>query len=198
VNVCYLTGLGWNRPHEIVHQYAQNDRRDLPPDGIPLGSLQDGFGWMDNYKQELGALCYPLDGDKEKPTPIYDRWGDSFNLETEFVITNQARALGVAAWLMAQSPLHAQPYRAQPARIVGAPGAAAVGERLTLRIEPPAGAPGVELARVVWETRDEPPAFGATFSFSPRHPGAQWVEVEAQWPDGRRAIGVGEFPVTAR
>ncbi|HKX63360.1 MAG TPA: glycoside hydrolase family 9 protein, partial [Verrucomicrobiae bacterium] len=29
VNVTYLTGLGWKRQREIVHQYAQNDRRVL-------------------------------------------------------------------------------------------------------------------------------------------------------------------------
>src|SRR4029079_19173037 len=34
VNVSYVTGLGWKRQREIVHQYAQNDRRILPPGGI--------------------------------------------------------------------------------------------------------------------------------------------------------------------
>lgn len=96
VNVCYLTGLGWKRQREIVHQYAQNDRRILPPSGIPLGNLQSGFGWLDFYKEELGALSFPWDGAKENPYALYDRWGDSFNLQAEFVVVNQARALGLA------------------------------------------------------------------------------------------------------
>jgi hypothetical protein len=190
VNVCYITGLGWNRPHEIVHQYAQNDRRALPPDGIPLGSIQDGFGWMDNYKQELGALCYPLDGSKEMPTPIYDRWGDSFNLETEFVITNQARALGVAAWLMAQSPAHAQTFKPGSLEIL-LPASASPNGPVTARVKL-ADEPA-RTARIVWEAKDQQPIIGREFTFTPREAGPQWIEVEATWPDGRRAVGVANF-----
>ena len=40
-----------------------------------------------------------------RPIPIYDRWGDSFNLSTEFVTVNQARSLAYLAWLMARTPL---------------------------------------------------------------------------------------------
>jgi hypothetical protein len=46
VNINYLTGLGWKRQREIVDQYAQNDRRILPPTGIPVGNIQGGFGWL--------------------------------------------------------------------------------------------------------------------------------------------------------
>src|SRR5262249_1567191 len=35
VNMNYITGLGLRRQREIVHQYAQNDRRVLPPSGLP-------------------------------------------------------------------------------------------------------------------------------------------------------------------
>ena len=63
VNVCYLTGLGWKRPREIVDQYAENQRRILPPSGIPIGNIQGGFSWLDKYKNELGGLSFPLDGD---------------------------------------------------------------------------------------------------------------------------------------
>jgi hypothetical protein len=43
LNVTYITGLGSRRQREIVHQYAQNDRRVLPPSGILLGNVQAGF-----------------------------------------------------------------------------------------------------------------------------------------------------------
>ena len=46
VNVTYLTGLGWKRQRDIVDQYAENDRRALPPTGIPLGNVQSEF-WLD-------------------------------------------------------------------------------------------------------------------------------------------------------
>jgi len=75
VNVSYLTGLGSKRQREIVHQFAQNDRRILPPTGIPLGNIQAGFGWMDTYKTELADLSFPSDGDEHAPYPFTTRWG---------------------------------------------------------------------------------------------------------------------------
>jgi len=191
VNLCYVTGLGWKRQREIVHQYAQNNRRLLPPSGIPLGSVQGGFGWMDRYKRELGALSYPADGAPESPYPFYDRWGDSFNLQTEFVIVDQARCLACTAWLMAQTPLRSQQWKAAPARIEGIGSNLAVGTaaRASLRVE--GMDPG--LARVVWEVSNEEPAFGSQISFTPQVAGAAWIEAEAQWLDGRRAFGSKEL-----
>ena len=55
------------------------------------------------------------------PYPFYDRWGDSFNLTTEFVISNQARGLAYLAWLMAQTPLKNQPWKSANAQISGLP-----------------------------------------------------------------------------
>jgi len=69
VNVTYLTGLGWKRQRDIVDQYAENDRRVLPPTGIPLGNIQSDFSWMDLYGKELGALSFPADSDEERPLP---------------------------------------------------------------------------------------------------------------------------------
>ncbi len=196
VNVSYIAGLGWHRPQEIVHQYAQNDRRALPPSGIPIGALQDGFGWMDLYGRELGAECYPLDGAKENPYPIYDRWGDSFNLKTEFVIVNQARALATAAWLMAQSPLRDQPWRPVPAKIAGVPATLTVNQTVTARLQ----VAGLDFAqaRIVWEARGQPPAFAREFTFAAHESGPQWIEAEAQWPDGRREFGAMEFTAVPR
>jgi hypothetical protein len=44
VNVSYVTGLGWKRPRDIVHHYAMNDRRQLPPSGLPIGNIQRPHG----------------------------------------------------------------------------------------------------------------------------------------------------------
>ncbi|MES2696929.1 MAG: glycoside hydrolase family 9 protein [Verrucomicrobiota bacterium] len=194
VNVSFLTGLGWKRPLDIVHQYAQNDQRALPVSGIPLGSIQQGFHYMDNYRKELGALTYPLDGAKVAPYPLLDRWGDSFNLQTEFVAVNQARGLAVTAWLFAQTPVRSQTWKPVAAKIEGVPSAkVAAGKPLTLRFISPSADLDPALARIVWDGRDQAPAFGTEFVFTPQKAGAQWIEAEAQWPDGRRVVAVAQF-----
>jgi hypothetical protein len=200
LNECFITGLGWKRPIEIVHQYAQNDRRVLPPSGIPLGSIQEGFSWFGLYKSELGAQSFPLDSPKDGPGyPILDRWGDVFNLQTEFVVPVQARALAASAWLMAESSMREQAWKSAPAEIVGAPATAKLNQPITLRLKLAAekkdAALDLSSARTIWEGRDNPPAFSAEFTFTPRHTGEQWVEAEAQLPDGRRVFGATTFSV---
>jgi len=177
VNVTYVTGLGWKRQREIVHQYAQNDRRVLPPSGIPIGNLQSGFGWLEFYREELGALSFPWDGAKESPYPLYDRWGDSFNLQTEFVIVNQARALVTAAWLMAQTPLKNQPWKSASATIELT--TSGLSRTATLKT-----ALDLNRARIVWEAQDCEPLLAERMVLTNS---ASWIEAEAQWPDGRRA-----------
>jgi hypothetical protein len=191
VNVTYLTGLGWKRQRDIVDQYAENDRRVLPPSGIPLGNIQSSFGSLELYGDELNALSFPSDSNETAPYPIYDRWGDSFNLTQEFVIPNQARALAYLAWIMGRSPLKSQAWKAEAGKIRGLPGQARVGQKLTVAIS----APGMDFsrARIVWEARDQEPAFGKTFSFAPANSGSQWLEAEAQLPDGRRVFAVTNF-----
>ena len=188
-NISLLTGLGWKRQREIVHQYAMNDDRVLPPSGIPLGNIQEGFMFLDPYKKELGALTFPADGDRENPYPFYDRWGDSFNVATEFVAVNQARALAALAGLMARTPLKTQPWRAARATISidrGTGPGAALTARFHVEDPDPRG------ARIVWEASGQEPAFGLTFTFTPQQ-GARWIEAEAQWPDGRRAFARCDF-----
>jgi hypothetical protein len=193
VNVTYLTGLGWKRQRDIVDQYAENDRRVLPPTGIPLGNIQSSFGSLELYGKELDALSFPADSDDTAPYPIYDRWGDSFNLSQEFVIPNQARALAYLAWMMGRSPLRNQPWKAAAGKITGLPERARAGQPLSATIS----AANVDLsrARIVWEASNQEPAFGKTFSFAPANRGAQWLEAEAQLPDGRRVFAVTNFVV---
>lgn len=191
VNVAYITGLGWKRQRDIVDQYAENSRRVLPPSGIPLGNIQGGFGWLQLYGKELGALSFPSDGGDNAPYPIYDRWGDSFNLTQEFVIPNQARALAYLAWIMGRSPLRSQQWKSASATITGLADPARAGKELSVEIS----APSVDLsrARIVWEASSQEPAFGTKFSFTPAKRGAQWLEAEAQLPDGRRVFAVTNF-----
>jgi Glycosyl hydrolase family 9/Cellulase N-terminal ig-like domain len=189
VNVSYITGLGWKRQREIVHHYAQNDKRVMPPSGIPQGNIQEGFYWMENYKSELGALSFPADGISTAPYPFYDRWGDSFNVATEFVAATSARILATYACVMAQTPLKTQTWRTSEAEIKVSQGSEPKKMVASLNV------PGMDLsqARIVWEAREQEPAYGTNFSFSPRSPGEQWMEFEAQWPDGRRIAGATNF-----
>jgi hypothetical protein len=188
VNVTYLTGLGWKRQREIVHQYAQNDRRILPPTGIPLGNIQAGFGWNYRYDQELDKLSFPPDGSQDSPYPFYDRWGDGFNLTQEFVSVNQARALGYLAWLMAQTPLKDQPWKAAPAEFAGISAKPFSQDKMVASLS----APGVDLsfARIVWEANGNQLGMGTNLVLSAAKIGPQWIEAEAQLPDGRRLFGV--------
>ena len=188
VNVVYVTGLGWRRQREIVHQFAQNDRRVLPPTGIPLGNIQAGFGWNYLYQQELDKLSFPPDGAAESPYPFYDRWGDGFNLSQEFVILNQARGLGYCAWLMAQTALKNQSWKPGPARILGLSDSSKSPATLSL------SADNVNLtsARIVWEAEGQDPAFGDRLVLSQNKP-PRWVEAEAQLPDGRRVFASADL-----
>lgn len=183
VNVCYLTGLGWNRPREVVHQFAQNDRRKLPPDGIPIGNVQAAFMWLDNYKDDLKKLSFPADESGDSSYPIYDRWADSFNVQTEFVAVNQARALGAAAFLMAQTSLKTQPWSFATATISIQTATNKSVAALDVTQLPIAD------AQVIWEAQGQEPKAGSEFPLSSGAK-ASWIEAEACWPDGRRVFAV--------
>ncbi len=186
VNITYVTGLGWKRQREIVDQYAQNDRRVLPPDGIPLGNIQTGFVFVNTYGDALSALCFPSDSAVTAPQPFYDRWGDAFNVTTEFVGVDQARSLASLAYIATLTTTSAQGWTSVNAQIVAPTNTVLVGAPLTVTLQ----VPGLDItgARVVWEARDQEPAYGSTFTFAPVNNGVQWIEAEAQWPDGRRAF----------
>jgi hypothetical protein len=189
VNVCYLTGLGWKRQREIVHHYAMNDRRVLPPSGLPIGNVQAGFGWLDHYKQELGALSFPPDGAPESPYPFYDRWGDSFNVNTEFVIVNQARGLATLAFLMARTGLKDQPWKSTAARIeIQTSHTTNRNAVYIARLN----VTGLDLrqTRIVWEAEGEEPVMGPTATFANSNSAPRWIEAEARRPDGRRVFAV--------
>src|SRR6185437_5997617 len=120
----------------------------------------------------------PSDGDETAPYAFYDRWADTFNLCTEFVVLNQARGLAYTAWLMARTPLKNQPWRAAEGRIAFVQSASR-GRAATLE------APGMDLshARIIWEMEGREPAWGKTLDLAKVKKG--WIEAEAQLPDGR-------------
>ncbi|HEV2394933.1 MAG TPA: glycoside hydrolase family 9 protein [Verrucomicrobiae bacterium] len=192
VNVSYVTGLGWKRQRDIVSQWALNDTRVLPPSGIPVGNISATFGYLWDYSGELEGLCFPSDGATTAPYPFYDRWGDSWNVSSEMVVLNQARGIGMLAFLAAQGPYKTQLWTAPAnAQIVVPASVVPVGSPVTLSLQ----APGMDLsgARVTWEARDQEPIFGQTFTYSPQNNGLQWVEAEAQWPDGRRVFAKASY-----
>ena len=196
VNITFVTGLGSKRQRDIVHQYAQNDDRVLPPSGIPLGNIQQGFGNLAIYQATLGSLSYPSDSATVAPYPIYDRWGDSWNVLTEFVVSQQSgRAVATAAWLMAMTSLSNQVWKSADARITGLPAVIPMGQSVTGNLV----VSGLNLSQpmIVWEALGQEPRLGGTsFSFTPGNLGDHWVEVEAQWPDGRRVFAATNFFVT--
>jgi len=191
VNVTFLTGLGVHRQREIVDQFAQNDRRVLPPSGIPLGNLQTAFQHMPNYGFELREASYPDDNAATGPFPFYDRWSDAFNVTTEFIAVNQARSLLATAVLANHTLAATQPWKPVRAEILAPKITSPLNTPVTLRL----AVPGENLAgaRIVWEARDQEPAFGTTYTISPKNNGEQWVEAEAEWPDGRRVFAAGAF-----
>jgi hypothetical protein len=191
VNVTYLTGLGLKRQREIVSQRAQSDRRVLPETGVPLGNIQASFDYLQKYGAELGNLSYPSDNATTGPYPFYDRWSDTFNVTTEFITVNQARGSLATCFLATLTASATVPWTSVPAQIAIPAGVASLETPMTVTVQ----VPGMDIgsARIVWEARDQEPEFGSTFTFTPKTNGAQWVEVEIEWPDGRRSFAASTF-----
>src|SRR5688572_5275872 len=107
VNVAYLTGIGLKRQREVVSQYARNDRRALPPAGLPISSVTSSLPAHWFYAasgNEMEKLSFPTDNNAASNFyPFYDRWTDTWNVSAEFVVTNQARGLLSSAFLATQT-----------------------------------------------------------------------------------------------
>ena len=78
-----------------------------------------------------------------------------------------------------------------PAQITVPTSVVLLNAPLTVTVQVPGQ--DISSARIVWEARDQEPAFGNTYTISPQNNGAQWVEVEIEWPDGRRSFGANTF-----
>ncbi len=196
VNVSYVTGLGWKRQRFVVDQYSANDRRILPKDGIPIGNIQEGFTWTWAYGGELTPLCFPSDGAADAPYPFYDRWADFWNVTTEASTTDYVRCFAVTAWLAAQTPPAGQAWRTTAASITAPTGSVIRGQPVTVTLQ--VADPDLTGAKIVWEASDQEPAFGnLSYTFTPVYDGANWIEAEVQWPDGRRAFANASVSVTS-
>src|SRR5208337_333463 len=103
LNVSYVAGLGLKRQRNYVSQWQINTPRQLPPSGLPVGNVQTAFSYLWNYQGELEELAFPSDSSTTAPYPFYDRWGDSWNVSTEMVCLNSARALGALGFLAAHT-----------------------------------------------------------------------------------------------
>ncbi len=192
-NVSFLTGVGYKRQREMVHQYAVNDRRALPPSGLPLGNIQRGY--QDSLplypNNELSGLSFPHDYATSAPHSPYDIWGDVYNVTTEFVNPQQARSLAATAYMMAKTSLKDQQWRSAEATIqfskpnvpINLPSIA------TLQVS---GMP-LDGAQIVWEGRSHEPALASQFEVIPTFVGRYWVEAEALLPDGRRVSAAAEL-----
>lgn len=194
VNVCFVTGAGVRRQREIVHQYAQNDDRILPPSGLPIGNLQNGFGWTPTYLTSLGPLTYPSDGHQDTPYALYDRWADTFNPITEFVHPQQARSVASIAGWAALCPGAQEPWNPPLASLEMPSAYLTAGEPHTVSIN----CSNLDLAdaRVVWEVGDQEPVIGTCdYTFTPQSVIRQWIEAEAVLPDGRRVSATAVFGV---
>ncbi len=191
VNASCVSGLGWKRTRNVVSQWASNSKRKLPPTGQPVGNVQSGFFYLWNYGTELSELTFPSD-DAANPYPFYDRWGDVWNVSTEFVVLNSARSLGTVGFLAAVTGNQKQAWKPTAATISVPQTPAEVGKPITLTLQ----APGMDLSTariIVWEGSDQAPIIGSSYTFTPQKSGAQWAEAEAQWPDGRRAFAHVNF-----
>ena len=180
-NVTFVSGIGWKRLREMVHHVAQNDRRVLPPTGLPTGNLQPGFMFLHHYGRELGSLSYPTDGHKDNPYAFYDRYADTFHTGNEFVTPVIARSLGSALVLMAVQK-----------QSIGAgwkpPGATIVRSGNGYSLKPSLALEGTP--RVVWEMDGKEPEIREGWNLPMVTGTPKWIEAEAQFPDGRRVFGV--------
>ncbi len=195
VNVTYVEGLGQKREQQTVSQYAQNSRRVLSPTGDTVGQVTAAFEYLNSYGAELSELSYPTDSGNSNTYPYYDRWSDAYNVTTEQITVNQARSLISVGFLASLTQSSATAWTAPQASITVPTSTVQLNAPVTLSVQ----VPGMSLsnARVVWEARDQLPAYGATYTILPMNNGDQWVEAEVEWPDGRRAFAKADFQATA-
>jgi hypothetical protein len=191
VNLSYLSGLGWQRPREMVSQFFQNDRHRLPPTGIDYGNAVTGYMYLAAYGSELEELTFPADGASSGAYAFYDRYSHQFNTATEADTVNEGWGFAAIVAIAAGSASAQEPWKPASGQI-SAPKAASVGHSITVTLSPPSGV-DLSNARVTWEAAgQEPWVGGATFTFTPSATGTVWVDCEAMLPDGRRVIAADD------
>jgi hypothetical protein len=211
LNQPYLTGIGMKRQQEVVSQYAWNDRRVLPPAGLPQGNVRQGYGYQESYRlpstyvengvtktnwiNALPFLSFPGDSLANSPYPYYDRWTDMIDTMTEFVVMDMGRSYASLAFWMARGPLKNQSWKPVAGQITGINDDIQAGKASSFTLT----APGLDLsdAQVIWEVRDLQPGMGNPGSIVPKSAGEHWIEAEALLPDGRRVVAASNFVANA-
>jgi hypothetical protein len=202
LNMPFVTGIGYKRQREIVSQYAWNDRRILPPGGIPQGNVRMGYGYLETYfipgttYSALPSLSFPSDFGNNASYPFYDRWTDMIDTTTEFVVMDLSRSLASLSFWMAQGDAKTQSWKPVLGQITGLNASSIQADsRTTLALT----APGVDLsqAQVLWEVRFAEPSFGNPVGITPIFSGDHWIEAEAVLPDGRRVFAASNFVASA-
>jgi hypothetical protein len=191
VNTCFIEGLGMKRQQQTVSQYAQSSRRVLSPTGNVIGQVTAGFEYLNQYGSALSNLSYPSDSGSGAVFPYYDRWSDAYNVTTEQITVNDARSFISVGFLASLTASAATAWVAPQAAITVPTATVALGSPVTLTVS--VAGQSLSGARIVWEGRDQLPAYGSTYTISPVNNGDQWVECEVEWPDGRRAFATGDF-----
>lgn len=195
VNISYVSGLGWQRPREMVSQFFENDRHRLPPTGIDYGNAVTGYMYLSLYGSELEEVTYPSDGASTGAYAFYDRYSHQFNTATEADTVNEGWGFAAIVAVAAQTPPASQAWTAKQGTIL-VPSSAMAGKPVTVKLQAPGG---VDLgnARVTWEAAGQEPWVGGTsFTFTPASAGAVWVDCEATLPDGRRVIAANDTGLT--
>jgi hypothetical protein len=172
----FVSGVGRRQPAQIVHQVAMNDHQRMPPTGLPYGNLVTGIPRRSPLGRHAASLTWPRDDHRSAPYAPYDRSSDVFNVTAEPVTTRMARSLTVTAWLMATVTEAPARWRPATLRILRRGDAAWALE----------SADPLDTARVLWEFEGKGPVTSGAHMIGPADP--RWVEVEVQWPDGRRAF----------
>jgi hypothetical protein len=191
VNISYLSGLGWQRPREMVSQFFQNDRHRLPPTGIDYGNIVTGYMYLQQYGSELEEVTFPQDGASTAPYAFYDRYAHQFNTATEADTVNEGWGFAAIVAIAGLTESSKVAWTAPQASIT-VPSSATVGQPVTVTLVPPAG---IDLtnARVTWEAANQEPWAGDTsFTFTPTASGVTWIDCEAMLPDGRRVIAAND------
>ena len=60
LNKTFITGLGYNRLHEIVDQKSLYDGLEEPVIGIPVAPVVTGYSYFKQYGRDMHTLTYPI------------------------------------------------------------------------------------------------------------------------------------------
>ncbi len=166
----------------------------LPPSGIPVGNIQAIFGWFVGlWRGAVGTLL-----------PV--RFGNGGPLSVLRSLVRQLECqCGVCDHELGSKPrcLASWRHKALQNAALEVRGGQDCGADITVEVGKPvtvvherAGCRPHGCA-ITWEARDQEPGVGPTYTLTPQNNGSQWVEAEAQLPDGRRVFAVTTFNANA-